>query len=137
MSWYEETEPNNNQGTRNYVSGITGPLVISGHVANCGNDGSSYIGDREWFTLEYACAMPQRPLALNLDWDSRADIDFTATVGGASGMLVGNSRGFDPPEQGFLETEGAIATGDFYTVSILVACWNGEPNPWSLTVTPN
>ena len=136
LSWYDETEPNNTQGTHNYVSGITGPLVISGHVAECGNNEGSYIGDREWFTLEYACAMPQHDLGFYLEWDSRADIDFTVTVGGISGMLVRNSRGFDPPETALLETEGAIATGDFYTVSILVACWNGEPKPWSLTVTP-
>jgi hypothetical protein len=136
LSWYDETEPNNTQGTHNYVSGITGPLLISGHVAECGNNGGSYIGDREWFTLEYTCAMPQNPLAFQLDWDSRADIDFTATVIGSGAMLVGDSRGFDPPELGVLETEGAIATSEFYTVGILVACWNGEPNPWSLTVTP-
>lgn len=123
-----ESEPNDWTGDEDidYWRPLsTGDFVISGNISSCGNDGSSYTGDKDWFVVDFPCTDDAR---FHLDWSGSGDLDF----------LVWDTSSQDPfaygSQAGMSGPEGMDANNTGGQLYILVACWEGGSPSYTMTV---
>ena len=113
---FYETEPNDweNDEDVDWFQSAGGDTSLVGSLT-CGNDGSRYTEDNDWFVVDFPCTDRAR---FTLDWKTNSDLDFY--VYGSSGDALQQSVS--------AETEGPVfAEGDASgRVYVVVMCWEGE-----------
>ena len=74
--WFTETEPNDGETDKdlNVIFGEDGDLVITGNASACSNDGNTWTGDQDFFSVEYGC---MGDAAFTLEWTGTDnDLDY-------------------------------------------------------------
>lgn len=121
-----EAEPNDWEGDNDvnwFAPDTGGDLTINGNIT-CGNDGTNYTGDYDWYLIDFPCSGDAR---FTLDWSGASDLDFQVWDTSSNDPFAFN---FEESTEG-PTTDTATAGGRIY---IFVACWSGASTSYSMTV---
>lgn len=105
-----------------------GDVIISGQVS-CGNNGSGYTADNDWFVVDLPCTDNAR---FTLDWTGSSDLDFvvydtsTDENGENPPFAFNTDGGLSGPS-----SDDAVAGGRIFA---FVACWEGETTNYTFRV---
>ena len=129
--WFTEVEPNDGETDKdlNIIPGEDGDLVITGTASTCSNDGNTWTGDQDLFSVEYGC---MGDATFTLEWTGTDnDMDYNVLAPDWSDeeyAAVGYEYSTDSPEQ-------ATSTGVGGPMFIQVMCWEGAvPQDWTFTI---
>ena len=128
---FTETEPNNGPEAPdlNVIVASDGDLVISGSMSVCSNDGKTWTGDTDVFSVDYGC---MGDATFTLTWTG-TDVDMDYNVAAlawsdAEYAAIGYEFSTDPIEQ-------MSNTGIGGPMLIQVLCWEGSGSPeWTFTI---
>jgi hypothetical protein len=124
---FVEVEPNDAGTDVNVVTAQGGDLVISGTSELCSNDGQTWTGDIDLFTVEYDCG---GEVTFTLDWTGADnDLDFRVhapMLSKEQSVASGINEGLESPESQTVNAGGPL--------EIAVLCWEGATTDWTFTV---
>jgi len=117
-----ESEPNNQapEGAVTFIQPGGGDLTFTGSVT-CGNDGETYTGDYDWFSVEFPCEANGR---YELDWSGDSYVDFYL-FDGLGNQVASEGGSGDPPI-----SDEAAGGGRMF---LLVVCGSGETTNYQFT----
>lgn len=121
-----EAEPNDWEGDNDlnwFAPDTGGDLTITG-TTTCGNDGTNYTGDYDWFMIDFPCSGDAR---FTLDWSGSSDLDFQVWDTSSNDPFAYN---FDESNEG-PSTATAHAGGRIF---VFVSCWSGQSTSYTMTV---
>jgi len=129
--WFAEVEPNNGESKTdlNVIPGQDGDLVVTGTASACSNDGDTWTGDQDFFSVEYGC---MGDATFTLEWTGTDnDLDYNVLAPAWSEndyAAVGYEYSTTSPEQ-------VSATGVGGPMFIQIMCWEGTaPQTWTFTI---
>jgi hypothetical protein len=122
---YTEAEPNDwdNEGEFDNIVGSGGDVTISSEIW-CLNNGSDWLGDVDWFVLDFPCADEAR---FTVNWSGgSSDLDFWVYDENTNPLAANMDEDYSGPV-----TVQAQASNRVY---IAVACWTGPPVSYTVEV---
>jgi len=128
---FEEVEPNEGKDDTdvNIIVGEDGDLVITGTAGACANDGQTWTGDKDVFSVDYGC---MGDATFTLEWTgTNNDLDYNVLAPDWSDeeyAAIGYEYSTTSPEQ-------ATNTGIGGPMFIQIMCWEGDvPQDWTFTI---
>ncbi len=112
-----EVEPNDWNGDDDvnwFDQPGNGDFTVSGRIT-CGNDGSSYNADVDWFVIDYPC---QDRAKFTLSWTGASDLDFAVWDTASNEAFVWN-------EEGGLSGPASAEANAGGRLFVRVLCWEG------------
>jgi len=122
---YDESEPNDWQDEEDvdWFESNGGDLVIEGSLT-CGNNGSQYTADSDWFVIDIPCTDSGR---FALDWSgSNSDLDFYIWGADSEPVIQSATAEFEGPV--FDDGDGS---GRLF---VQLLCWEGNPTDYSFSI---
>jgi hypothetical protein len=126
---FAEVEPNNEEAEVNVITGSDGDLMITGTTSDCANDGQTWAGDIDLFSIEYGC---MGDATFTLEWTgSDNDMDYNVLASAFDDQAyaaVGYEFSTTSPEE-------MSASGVGGPMVIQVMCWEGAaPQSWTFSI---